>query len=47
LTRTPPRTTPSPVGRDPGLGRGRPSQQIVGARTFYIDAPVKLTITPR
>jgi len=37
----------APISRDPGLGRGRPNQRIVGARTFYIDGPVKLTITPR
>jgi hypothetical protein len=37
----------APVGRDPGLGRGKPSQRIVGPRTFYLDGPVRLTITPR
>jgi len=46
-TRSAPRRRTGPVGRDPGLGRGRPHQSIRGQRTFYIDRPVRLTITPR
>ncbi len=42
-----PRRPASPVGRDPAVGRGRPTSRITGARTFYIDGPVSLTVTPR
>lgn len=37
----------APLARDPQLGRGAPPARIGGARTFYIDGPVALTITPR
>jgi hypothetical protein len=36
-----------PLVRDTQVGRGQPSTRIAGPRTFYIDGPVKLTVTPR
>jgi hypothetical protein len=37
----------APLARDPRLGRGQPTSRITGPRTFYIDGPVALTVTPR
>jgi hypothetical protein len=37
----------APAARDPRLGRGMPTRRITGPRTFYIDGPVMLTVTPR
>ena len=39
--------TAGPLTRDNQVGRGQPSRRIRGARTFYIDGPVALTVTPR
>ena len=36
----------APLSRDNQVGRGRPTSRITGARTFHIDGPVKLTVTP-
>jgi hypothetical protein len=36
-----------PIARDPVLGRGTPTRRIAGPRTFHIDGPVTLTVTPR
>ncbi|MEE8614910.1 MAG: hypothetical protein V3T11_06830, partial [Roseateles sp.] len=33
--------------RDHRLGRGQPTRRLHGPRTFYIDGPVALTVTPR
>jgi len=37
----------APLSRDPQLGRGAPTQHVVGPRTFHIDGPATLTVTPR
>src|SRR5205814_1191841 len=37
----------APLARDPQIGRGQPTRRISGPRSFYIDGPVKLTVTPR
>jgi hypothetical protein len=41
------RQGPAPLARPNRLGRGMPSSTIAGPRTFRIDGPVTLSITPR
>lgn len=41
------RPAAAPLARPKELGRGMPSRRIAGPRTFQIDGPVMLTITPR
>jgi hypothetical protein len=42
-----PDAAPAPLARDPHLGHGRPGHHITGQRTFHIDGPATLTVTPR
>jgi hypothetical protein len=42
-----PAAAAGPLTRDSQLGRGQRTRRISGPRTFYIDGPVALTVTPR
>jgi len=37
----------APLARDNRVGRGQRTRRISGPRTFHIDGPVALTVTPR
>ena len=39
--------TPRPLARDASVGRGRRLEPLPGARTFLVDGPVQVTLTPR
>jgi hypothetical protein len=36
-----------PLARPTNLGRGAPTSRIAAPRTFHIDGPATVTITPR